>query len=101
VSEENESLSTLLACLRAHLPELRAQYSIRTLGVFGSYVRGEQRKRSDLDMLVDFEDAPTLLQLAALQRRLGELAGIKVDLVLKRTLRPAIGEVILSEVVYV
>ena len=52
-------------------------------------------------MLVDFEDAPTLLQLAALQRRLGELAGIKVDLVLKRTLRPAIGEVILSEVVYV
>ena len=67
---ELEEITTIL---RQHLPELREQYKLRSLGLFGSYVREEQRKRSDLDVLVDFEEAPTLLELCALQRDLSDL----------------------------
>jgi predicted nucleotidyltransferase len=94
-------LEEITTILRQHLPELREQYKLKSLGLFGSYVHAGQGKRSDLDVLVDFEEAPTLLQLSALQRQLSDLVGVKVDLVLKRTLKPAIGEVILSEAVYI
>ena len=94
-------MDEIIGILREHLPELREQYSLKSLGVFGSYARGEQRRRSDVDVLVDFQEAPSLLELSALQRQLSRLIGIEVDLVLKRTLKPAIGEVILSEAVYV
>ena len=95
---ELEDITTIL---RQHLPELREQYKLKSLGLFGSYVHAEQRKRSDLDVLVDFEEAPTLLELSALQRQLSDLVGVKVDLVLRRTLKPAIGEIILSEAIYI
>ena len=95
------TLDEILSKLRGHLPELRCRYAVASLGVFGSYVRGEQRPRSDLDILVEFERAPTLFQLVDLQDELRALAGVKVDLVLKRTLKPAIGSHILSEVIYV
>ena len=85
--------------LRKHLPELRERYSVKSLGVFGSYVRGEQKKRSDLDVLVEFEQAPTLLEFVHLKRYLSELVGVRVDLVLKKTLKPNIGRYILAEVV--
>jgi predicted nucleotidyltransferase len=98
---KGRELEEIMAILRQYLPELREQYKLKSLGVFGSYVHAEQRKRSDLDVLVEFEEAPTLLELSALQRRLTDLVGVKVDLVLRRTLKPAIGEVILSEAVYI
>ena len=94
-------LQEITAILRQRLPELREQYRLRSLGLFGSYVHGEQRELSDLDVLVEFEEAPTLLELSALQRHLSDLVGLKVDLVLKRTLKPDIGKVILSEAVYI
>ncbi len=94
-------LQGITTILREHLPELRERYRVKSLGLFGSYVRAEQHRRSDLDVLVEFDEAPTLLQLSALQRQLSDLVGVKVDLVLRRTLKPAIGEVILSEAIYI
>jgi predicted nucleotidyltransferase len=85
--------------LRKHLPELRARYAVQSLGVFGSYVRGEQKPHSDLDVLVEFEQAPSLFQYIDLENYLSELVGIKVDLVMKKTLKPYIGQRILAEVV--
>ncbi len=90
----------ILATLRPHLRELQTQYGVARLGIFGSYVRGEQRSSSDLDILVGFERTPTLFQLARLQRHLGEMVGIDVDLVLEGNLKPGIGKQILAEVVY-
>jgi predicted nucleotidyltransferase len=98
---EGPELEEIMTLLRQHVPDLREQYRLKSLGVFGSYVHAEQGKRSDLDVLVDFEEAPSLLELSALQRHLSDLVGVRVDLVLKRTLKPAIGEIILSEAVYV
>lgn len=83
-----------------HFPDLRERYGIRTLGVFGSYVRGEQTSRSDLDLLVEFDGRPlTLIQVIALEQHLSDLLGIKVDLVEKKTLKSVTGWHILHEVV--
>ncbi|MBM3128511.1 MAG: nucleotidyltransferase family protein [Chloroflexi bacterium] len=87
--------------LRQHLPELRERYSVKSLAIFGSYVRGEQKRRSDLDVLIEFEQAPTLLEFVHLKRYLSDLVGIPVDLVLKKTLNPNIGRHILAEVVHI
>ncbi len=85
--------------LRAHLPELRERYGVATLGIFGSYVRGEQREDSDLDVLVEFSRVPGLFEFVELKLELAELLGVDVDLVMKRALKPRIGERILQQVV--
>jgi uncharacterized protein len=92
-------LARLRAALQLHLPELKARYQIASLGVFGSYVRGQARGGSDLDVLVEFDVAPSFFEFIDLEERLGNLAGLKVDLVMKSALRPKIGERILAEVV--
>lgn len=90
--------SAVLKRLRGALPRLQERYGIRTLALFGSYVRGEQNRRSDLDILVEFEDRPlTLLQFIALEQELADLLGVKVDLVEKSALKPRIGKRILKE----
>jgi uncharacterized protein len=82
------TLDDVLRTLRVHLPELREHYRVRTLGVFGSYVRGEQRPRSDLDLLVEFDARPlTLIQVITLEQHLSDLLGVQGDLVEKKTLK--------------
>jgi len=96
---ESPPLGQLLACMRENLPSLRERYGVRTLSVFGSYVRQEQKKCSDLDVLVEFDRTPTLLEFVDLQYHLRDLLGVKVDLVMKRALRPTLGRRILDELV--
>jgi len=93
------SLTQAQETLRAQLPLVRERYGVSALWLFGSYVRGEQRSRSDLDVLVEFVRPPTLWEFSALQRHLSETLGLSVDLVMKSTLKPAIGRQILSEAV--
>ena len=92
-------LDDVLPVLRRHQPDLATRYAVRSLGVFGSYVRGEATPESDLDILVEYDRPPSLFQFVRLQRDLSELLGFPVDLVMKSALRPAIWQVILSEVV--
>ena len=83
--------------------ELRQKYKVKEIGVFGSYVRGEQKKKSDVDILVEFDDSSTLSLLAfiGLENHLSDVLGVKVDLVEKSTLKPRIGKRVLEEVVNV
>jgi hypothetical protein len=93
-------LEQLIRVLRSHLPQLRESYGVQGLEVFGSYVRREEGKKSDLDLLVEFDDRPlSLIQFIELEHYLGDLLGVKVDLVEKGVLKPAIGRRILEEVV--
>lgn len=93
-------LEKLAGTLRTHLADLQSRYGVRSLGLFGSYVRGEQNRRSDLDVLVEFDNGDlTLIQFIALENELSELLGVKVDLVERSALKPAIGRHILQEVV--
>lgn len=90
----------VLAELRAALPGLRERYGVQRLALFGSFARGEATGRSDLDLLVEFDDRPlTLLQFIALEGELSDLLGIKVDLVEKQVLKPRIGLRILDELI--
>ena len=89
---------TLLKQLRTALPQLQERYGVRTLALFGSYARKSYNRRSDLDLLVEFDERPlTLLQFIALEQELSDLLEMKVDLVEKRALKPAIGKQILEE----
>ena len=95
----NRDLAHYVTLLRQHLPELREHYGVCFMGVFGSYMHGEQRRGSDLDLLVEFDDRPlTLLQFIALEHYLSDLLEVKVDLVERSTLKPTIGRHILAEV---
>lgn len=85
--------------LRQHLAELADQYRVRTLEVFGSYVRDEQTSESDLDVLVTFDKAPDLLKFINLEDYLSDLLGVKVDLVMKSALKPRLEQRILHEAV--
>jgi predicted nucleotidyltransferase len=75
---------------------------IKEIGLFGSYVRGEETDSSDLDILIDIERPAKLdlLALISLEQELSDDLGVTVDLVLKSDLRPILGKNILSEVVY-
>ena len=84
--------------LQKELPRLRQEYAVRSLGLFGSYVRGEHRKGSDLDVLVEFFQVPGMLRFLDLERDLAAILGISVDLVQKEALKPSIGKRILEEV---
>jgi predicted nucleotidyltransferase len=98
-SVEERAVDRYRRILRQHLPELSEKYHVRTLEVFGSYVRDEQTPDSDLDVLVTFEKAPDLFQYIELEDHLGEILGIKVDLVMKSALKPRLEQRILHEAV--
>ena len=85
------------SALRDRLPDLRANFRVRSLELFGSFVRNENRPDSDLDILVTFERTPGLLRFIELEQYLGDLLGLRVDLVLKDSLKPTIGAKVLAE----
>lgn len=84
--------------LRQQLPLLTEHYGVASLGLFGSYVRGEARPDSDLDILVRFHQTPGLLRFIELENYLSDLLGVRVDLVMVEALKPHIGQRILAEV---
>lgn len=94
---QKKRLERFKAILHEQMPILREQYAVATLEVFGSYVRHEEKKDSDLDILVTFNKAPSLLKFIRLENYLSDLLGIKVDLVLKDSLKPVLGKRILRE----
>jgi predicted nucleotidyltransferase len=99
--ENERSLKKYLEILHEQVPMLAERYSVETLEVFGSYVRDEQKKDSDLDVLVTFKEEPSLLTFIAIENYLSDLLGVKVDLVMKDSLKPVIGQNILREAVTV
>ncbi len=97
------SVDEIKITLKKHETELKEKFGVKEIGVFGSYVRREQKKGSDIDILVDFyPDAEMdLIKFVELEEYLSDLLGIKVDLVMKSALKPRIGRQILKEVVYI
>jgi len=97
------NLEEVKEVLARHRGELREKFKVKEIGIFGSYVKGEQREVSDLDILVEFEEDAklSLLDVVGLEIELSDLLGVKVDLVEKKNLKPYIGQRILREVTYV
>ena len=78
---------------------LKKNYGLRVVGIFGSYARGEQRSESDIDLLVDILKPISLLELVGAEIYLSEILGVKVELVPKRSVREEERETISREAV--
>lgn len=91
----------IIKIIRNSKPEMESRYGVQRLGLFGSYVREKQRKRSDIDILVTFNRDIDLFDFLDLREYLESRLSIKIDLVMESALKPAIGKRILSEVEYV
>ena len=96
-----KTLDEIRSIIRAHQDELYSRYKARVVGIFGSYVRGEQQPDSDLDVLAAFDSDASLFDLGGAQVMLSELLGLKVDLIPQEDVRPELKEKIESEAVAV
>jgi predicted nucleotidyltransferase len=95
-----KTVKEIKSILSKHKEGLMKMYKIKELGIFGSYVRGEQKRGSDIDILVEFDEIPDIFQIIDLEDHLRKLLKKKVDLVRKGAIRPELKDVILKEVVY-
>ena len=93
-----EELKQILA---EHKPEIEKKFKVKSIGIFGSYVRDEHRKKSDVDVLVEFAEPVGMFDFLGLEEYLQNIFRLKVDLVSRKALKPKIGEYILKEVIYI
>ncbi len=96
-----KSVEEVKAILRKHKAEVVQKYRVREIGIFGSFVRGQQKRRSDVDILVEYDEIPDLFEFINLERYLQRLLRKKIDLVRKGAIRPELKDKILREVVYI
>ena len=98
-----KTIEEIKGILEEHKEEVSRKYKAREIGIFGSFVRGEQKKRSDIDILVEFDqrNIPGLLKFIEMERYLEKLLRKKVDLVRKGGIRPELRKNILKEVIYI
>jgi uncharacterized protein len=90
----------IIEIMKNRKSEMESRYGVQRLGLFGSYVREKQRKRSDIDILVTFSRDIDLFEFLDLREYLESQLHAKVDLVMESALKPAIGKRIRSEVEY-
>jgi len=94
------SLDEIKEVIEQHRPELKRQFHVDKIGVFGSYARGKQKKRSDVDFLVTFDEAISLFDRVDLNIYLKELMGRKVDVIPHYNLRLELREYVLKDLIY-
>ena len=92
-----KTLKSMKSIITAHKVQLKSNYGVKEIGIFGSYVRGEQLEQSDIDILVEVEKPVGFIKFMRLEKHLADLLGVKVDLVTKKALKPYIGKRILQE----
>lgn len=94
-------LDEIKKILKEHKEELRRKYGVEEIGIFGSYIKEGKKLESDLDILVEFNKPIDFFLFLELEEFLSQLVGVKVDLVMKKALKPVIGRSILKEAIYV
>jgi len=98
---ENMNLDEILRKLETLKPELKRRYKVREIGLFGSWVRGEQHPKSDIDVLVEFEEDADLFDWMGLALYLEDTFGCSVDVVPRKALRQELQSTVLEQVVKV
>ena len=96
-----KSLEEIRELLQQHKEEFRQEYGLKEIGIFGSYIRGEQTEKSDLDLLVELEKPVGFVKFLKLENALSHLLGLRVEMVTRKALKPHIGKRILQEVRFV
>jgi len=94
-----KTLKEVERTLEGYKSELKERFKVKKIGIFGSCVRGENTKTSDIDILVEFYE-PIGWEYVDLQEFLEKILGSKVDIVTVKALKPMLKDAILKEVVY-
>lgn len=97
----NRELKKYLEILDSRREYLKKNYNVKKIGIFGSTARGDRKKTSDIDILVEFSKNPGLFEFSALQMYLSRLLKKKVDLATKGALKQLIKKNILKDTIYV
>ncbi len=87
--------------LKKNKPLLKERFKVKEIGIFGSFLRGEQKQTSDLDLLVEFIEPVGLFDFIRLEDYLTSLLGTKVDLVMKSALKPRLKDKVIKEALYI
>jgi len=103
MKKTDRTLEEIREILKEHKEEVSWKYRVSEIGILGSFVRGEQKKRSDIDILVEFDqrNIPGLLKFIEMERYLEKILRKKVDLMRKGGIRPELRKIILKEVIYI
>ena len=96
-----ENIEIVKEKLKQHKKIIEEKFKVKEIGIFGSYIKGQLSKNSDLDILADFNEPIGFFKFLELEEYLENLLKVKVDLVSKKALKPTIGRYILEEVVFV
>ncbi len=96
-----KTLEEIKRILTRHKAEVQEKYGVKEIGIFGSFVRGEQKRQSDIDILVEYSEPPDVFLLIDLEDYLRKILKKKVDVIRKGAIRPELREIISKEVVYI
>ena len=94
-----KTLEEIIKAIKKRKKVLQEKYKVKEIGIFGSYVRGEQTEKSDVDILVDFYELPDVFNLLKLERSLRGTLKCRVDVVRKQAIRKELRDRILSEAI--
>jgi Predicted nucleotidyltransferases len=96
-----KTLEDIRNILKENREEIAREFKAEIVGIFGSYVRSEQKEGSDIDILVRFTEGATLFDLVGLGDFLEQKLDMKVDIVSEKAVRPELKDAILNEIVAV
>lgn len=95
-----KELKQYVASINLNLEELKRKFGVKKIAIFGSTARGENTKKSDIDIIVELDQPIGFFAFIELENHLQKMLGKKVDLTTKNSLKPAIKKTILKEAVY-
>lgn len=96
-----KQLETYLELINQNFEELKSNFGVKRIAIFGSTARGESTKKSDIDIIVEFNRPIGFFTFIKLESYLQEILGKKVDLATKNSLKPGIKKTVLKEAIYV
>lgn len=99
VDNAEEARAAVFAALRQALPRLQEHWPIRSLGVFGSFARGDISNESDVDLLIEFEQLVPLSVFLAIEDELAAIVGRRVDLATRLALKPYVAERAMADLI--
>ena len=95
------NLNRLLKILKEHKQEIQKNFRVKSLRIFGSTARGENKPESDIDILVEFDGPATFDDYMDLKIFLEDILGKQIDLVTEKALKPRLRPYIEKEAIYV